>query len=306
MQPTDEPPEDGTSWDLEDGAEIVPGRSALRKLGGGYNYEAYLAWDDHLFALVVAKCLRPHLVKDRHALASLRREGDLLMRFNHPVVVRGFAAVVEATRPHLLMEHLEGPNLSSLIRRFGPTSLEQLLPLTLQICSALHYLHAEEVVHLDVKPRNIIMGAPPRLIDLSVARSFEDARRIDGHVGTDAYMAPEQCDPRRAAIGPAADMWGLGASLFHAVTGNVPFPRPGYDAGSNAQAPEVRFPQLQRPPEPFPKRVPSPVQEVIAGSLERDPADRPTPEELVVRIEPLVAELPTKPVLRKRRPGRRN
>lgn len=294
-----------TRWHFEEGAEIVPGRYALKKLGGGSDYEAYLAWDDALFALVVAKCLRPHLVEDSHAIGSLTREAGLLSRLNHPVVVRGYDSVLDGERPHVTMEHLEGPNLASLLRRFGPLPLEQLLPLTVQICSAVHYLGTKEVVHLDIKPRNIIMGAPPRLIDLSVARSFARARRITGHVGTDAYMAPEQCDPSRRHIGPEADIWGLGATLFHAVTGRVPFPRPDYDRKVHKEDLARRFPQLRQRPQAFPKEVPAPVQEAIMGCLAEDPAARIAVRDVVAAVEPLIAGLPRKPLLGRPRPGRR-
>ena len=294
------------SWEFEEGTEFVPGRFALKKLGGGYDYEAYLTWDEKLYALVVAKCLRPHLVDDTHALNSMRREADHLLGLKHPVVVRGFDAVLDGPCPHLVMEHLEGPHLASLLRRYGPLPLEQLLPLSLQVCSAIHYLGTEEIVHLDIKPRNIIMGAPPRLIDLSIARSFARAKRITGHVGTDAYMAPEQCDPKRATIGPAADVWGLGATLYHAVTGRVPFPRPDYDKERHKDDDRLRFPQLFASADPIdPKKVPIPVIEPVMDCLAADPADRPNVAEVVGRLESLVAELPTKPVLRRMRPGRR-
>ena len=296
---------DPTRWDLEDGAEIVPGRYALRRLGGGYDYEAYLTWDEKLHALVVAKCLRPHLVDDERALGHLRREAEFLLRLNHPVVVRGFDAVLDGERPHVVMEHLEGPNLASLLRRYGPLQLEQLLPLTLQICSAIHYLGTEQIVHLDIKPRNIIMGAPPRLIDLSVARSFKRAGEVTGPVGTDAYMAPEQCDPTRAPVGPAADIWGLGATLFHATMGRVPFPRPGYEPARDENNSEIRFPQLLREAELLPETVPLPFVEVVDECLDPDPDKRPPAAAIVERIEPLIAVLPTKPVLRRPRRGRR-
>lgn len=305
VEQPEEPEVDPTKWNFEEGDEIVPGRFALKKLGGGYDYEAYLSWDDKLYALMVAKCLRPHLISDTHALNNMRREAGHLLNLRHPVVVRGFDAVIEGERPHLVMEHLEGPNLSSLLRRYGPLPLEQLLPLSLQICSALAYLGSEELVHLDVKPRNIIMGAPPRLIDLSIARSFARAKRITGHVGTDSYMSPEQCDPKRAQIGPAADVWGLGATLFHAVAGVVPFPRPDYDRDRDEKNYQVRFPQLRYEPEPFPKDVPQQVIDPIMACLRPDPKERPTVREVVAELEPLVAQLPTKPVLRRMRPGRR-
>ena len=75
----------------------------------------------------------------------------------------------------MVLEHIDGPRLSSLIRRHGPLPEQQYLPLAIDIASALHYLRYVDVVHLDIKPSNIIMGAPARLIDLSVARSRERA-----------------------------------------------------------------------------------------------------------------------------------
>jgi serine/threonine protein kinase len=297
---------DPTRWNFGEGEEFVPGRHALKRLGGGYDFEAYLTWDDKLFALVVAKCLRPHLLEDAHTLRSMEREANFLLTLKHPVVVRGFDAVLDGGRPHLVMEHLEGPNLASLLRKYGSLPLEQLLPLALQICSAIHYLGTEEIVHLDVKPRNIIMGAPPRLIDLSIARSFKSASKISGHVGTDAYMAPEQCDPSLAPIGPSADVWGIGATLYHGAAGTVPFPRPDYDSEVDSKNERKRFPQLHSEPIPLsPKELPPQVIDPILACLNKDPAARPSVAEVVEAIEPLVAQLPRKPVLGKRRPGRR-
>lgn len=297
--------DDPARWDFEEGAEIVPGRYALKKLGGGTDYEAYLAWDDDLMTLVVAKCVRPHLVKDEDALRRLRRESGYLLELRHPVLVRGLDSVLDGERPHLVMEHLEGPNLASLIRRYGPVALEQLLPLALQLCSAVHYLGARKVVHLDIKPRNIIMGAPPRLIDLSVARTVADALHIHNPIGTDAYMAPEQCDLTRPRPGPPADVWGLGASLYHALAGEVPFPRPGFDSERDKGDRAVRFPQLEQEPRPLDEGLPGEVRGIVMRCLEKEPEARPSPRDIVASLQPLVAAFPARPVLGRVRPGRR-
>ena len=295
-------PELERRWGLENGDEIVPGRYVVDKLGGGSDYEAFLAWDERMMALVVAKCLRPHLLEDAGALRRMRREADYLLGLRHPVVVRGYDVVLDEQRPHLVMEHLEGPNLASLIRRYGTLALDQLLPLALQLCGAVHYLGEENVVHLDIKPRNTIMGAPPRLIDLSVARSFEDAAKLTGIIGTDPYMAPEQCAPGTAPIGAPADVWGLGATLHHALGGTVPFPRPDYDRERDEHKPEKRFPQLHTPPQPLPRATPPPIREVITACLAPAPGDRPSPGEIVEALEPAVLGLRSKPVLRRVRP----
>ena len=288
------------SWGFEEGALLSPGRSVLKAIGGGSRFEVFLVWDERLFALMVAKVLRPDQAEDERALRELKRESELLDRLAHPVIVRGFDAVLEGPHPHLLIEHLEGPTLRALLKRGGPLPLQQLLPLALHVAAAIHYLEQEEVVHLDVKPDNIVMGVPPRLIDMSVARTFERARRLSGTVGTDAYMSPEQCDTdsRPGQVGPPADVWGLGATLFHAVAGKVPFPR-AKGARESGDL-HVRFPQLAQDPGELPGNTPPALAELLLSALRKEPAERPSAAEFATGLEPLVAELPRKLTLGRR------
>ena len=290
----------GLDGSLPAGTELVPGRSVVRSLGGGHRFEVFLVWDDGLYALGVAKVLRPHLVKKERALDDLREEAEMLARLVHPVIVRGFDAVLDGPRPHLLLEHLEGPTLRRLIRRGGPIPLEQLLPLAAHVGAAVRYMASRGVVHLDVKPDNIVMGIPPRLIDLSIARSLERAARVRRPLGTDAYMPPEQCDPTAypGEIGSSSDVWGLGATLHHALSGAVPFPRPK-GAGDSAD-PLTRFPQLAEEPRPLPGRVPPRLRELVERCLAKRPGDRISAGELVDELEPLVAEQPRKLVFGRR------
>lgn len=290
--------DDSDKWGFEQGEEVTPRLLAMKMLGGGHSYEVYLAQDVHRLALVVVKLLRPHLVGDEREKRSLGREIDVLGRLSHPVIVRSFGGALDAAIPHVVLEHLEGPHLSRLIRQH-PLALEQIIPLAVQVASALHYMAAEGFVHLDVKPRNIIMGAPPRLIDLSVARDVASAGRISGAIGTDPYMAPEQCDPARAAIGPRADVWGLGATLYHAVARRPPFPR---SENADRDRPEERWPQLVAQPDPLPKDTPSLLRDLIVDCLAADPAQRPEAADVIGRLEPLIATLPSRPVLRRLRP----
>ncbi|HYX92541.1 MAG TPA: serine/threonine-protein kinase [Myxococcaceae bacterium] len=276
-------------WNFEEGAPILPGRLALKRLGGGSDYEAYLVWDEQLFALAVAKLLRPDRVADAHALRELRREAGLLQGLAHPLLVRGFGAVFTGPRPHILIEYAEGPTLRQVIERHGPLLPEQLVPLALHVVSVLQYLGSKRVVHLDVKPSNVVLGASPRLIDLSIARSFEDAARLRVAIGTDSYMAPEQCDPTSSAsgVGPAADVWGLGATLYHACLGTHPFGRSKSIDGAD---PTVRFPQLVSDPPRLPKHVPQPLAQIIRQMLSRDPEERPSLREIAAALSPLVPE----------------
>lgn len=285
-------------WRFRQGDEIAPGRSAVSLLGGGFRYEAYLAWDDHLHSLVVAKVVRPGLVGDESTLRGLAGEIEMLERLSHPVLVRSFGSDLEGERPHVLLEHLEGPRLSTLIRKYGPLPAEQLLPLGLQLCSAAHYMAGEGVVHLDIKSSNIIMGAPARLIDLSVAKTQASCDRLRSPVGTDSYMAPEQCLPGEGVpVNAAADVWGIGVTLYRAATGERPFPR----GERKSEEPVLRWPQLATGPKVPEGRLPPALVDLIMSCLERDPGARPTAAELAAELEPLVERLP-KPWVSKLKP----
>ena len=288
------------SWEFEEGCEIAPGRTVLKSIGGGNLYEVHLVWDERMHALLVAKIVRPDQTEDPGALEDVREEAEVLGRLSHPMIIRCFDVVAEGPYPHLLIEHLEGPSLRRLIKRGGALPLQQLLPLALNLAGVLHYVAEEGYVHLDVKPDNTIMSVPARLVDLSIARTFERAARVRSPIGTDAYMAPEQCAPQehKGEIGPPADVWGLGATVFHAAAGKRPFPRE--EGARESEVPEERFPQLVRGPMELPGHLPGALVELIDQTLAPDPRQRPTAAEVAARLEPLVAELPRKMSLSRR------
>lgn len=280
---------DRDSWGFGRGDAITPDLTAMKLLGGGAAYEAYLAFDDVTYGPVVVKVVRPGEVEDEKTLRGLRREVDTLARVNHPVMMRGLRSETAGDRPHLVLEHLDGPRLSSLIRRYGPLQEQQYLPLAIEVASALHYLRRIGYVHLDVKPSNIIMGAPARLIDLSVARPVEEAAALDHPIGTDPYMAPEQCDPPSTGVpGFAGDVWGLGATLFEAIAGFKAFDRAADDARTLVE----RFPQVVDGPYELPDRVADDVAKVVYACLEPDPDNRPLPHEVAEGLQPALERAP--------------
>ncbi|MPZ92329.1 MAG: protein kinase [Actinobacteria bacterium] len=140
------------------------------------------------------------------------------------------------------------------------------------------------------------MSGPPRLIDLSIARSVEHAARSGKGVGTDDYMSPEQCDPDRfGPVGPASDIWGLGVSLYQAATGELPFTK-----GS----PDERWPVLHEDVKPFAREVPEAIATPLLACLEKSSPNRPTAADLHDELEPLLTHLP-QPRLGKLKPRMR-
>lgn len=276
-------------WDLHEGDALTSELTAIRLLGGGAAYEAYLAFDEVTYAPVVVKVLRPSQVEDHASLRGLRREVEALAVINHPGVVRGLRHQLDGPRPHVVLEEVDGPRLSKLIRRQGPLPEQQYVALAIDLASVLHYLRHVGWVHLDVKPSNVIMGAPARLIDLSVARPVEAAAGLIHEIGTDAYMAPEQCLPGRPhAPGHASDVWGLGATVYHAVAGYQPFDRGDRDAEDRAR----RYPQLVDPPYELPDRTPPEVVKLLVSTLDPEPAHRPLPHEIAELLAPVLERQP--------------
>lgn len=287
------PASDAGGWHLEAGEPIAPGRTAVALLGSSDVHDVYAAWDDTILGVVAVKMLRPASVDDPRARRGLEREAAMLRSLTHPSFPRCFDAACDGPRPHLVLELVEGPRLSTVIRRQGRLGIEQAIPLVLQLASAIHYLSTTGVVHLDVKPKNVMMAPPPRLIDLSVARSVDRARTMAGPVGTDPYMAPEQCGTGLAhAIGSATDVWGLGATMHEALVGRRPFP-----AGDPSAVGPTRFPQLVDGPAPLPRDVPDPLASLIRRALAPTPSDRPSAVEIVHELDPLTEAVPPQPVL---------
>jgi serine/threonine protein kinase len=281
------------TWGFEEGDEIAPGLTALRLLGTSRTHDVYLAFDRTRLTVVVAKLIRRDRLDDAGARSALAREGRLLASLHHPALPRCFEDSTDGERPHLRLELVEGPRLSTLIRRQGLLGPEQLLPVAQQLCAAVHYLHGHGLVHLDVKPKNVVMAPSPKLIDLSVATSVERARTLRGPIGTDAYMAPEQCGVEgRGEIGPPADVWGIGATLYEAATGSLPFGR-----GSADGVASERFPQLIGTPPPLPREVPSGVAGAVMAALAPRPQDRPTAAEVASSIDEDFERLPRRLLL---------
>jgi serine/threonine-protein kinase len=248
----------------------VPGLVVEVALGGGERTEAYVVRDARGQASVV-KVLRPDRIADAGARRRLIREARLLGRLEHAGITRVLRLEASAARPFLQIEHVPGPRLSTDVRHHGPLVARDVARLGRDLAGILAHVHERGVVHLDVKPANVVLGPVPHLIDFSVAHDLERAPSIDGFVGTDAWASPEQADPARwSSIGPAADVWGLGATLFFAVAGSRPFPE-----GDRHASGAARFPQLAHAA-PALRDAPPALASLIGAMLTIEPSLRPS------------------------------
>lgn len=277
------------TWGFAAGDYIAPEVVAVAPLGGGVIYEVWRAFDERLYAPVVIKVMRPAALAVPGRRTDLVREADLLERLRHPSIVRVFDADAEAERPYLIVENIDGPSLSSAIGRHGGLPIQQLVPLAIELGAAAHYLRRVGICHLDIKPSNVILGAPAKLLDLSIALDAQIAAETHHPVGSDQYMAPEQCEPhRRGVMGPASDMWGIGTTLFRAAVGRRAFSTGDPDAATAAE----RWPQLVERPRRVPEKVPAAFAALILSCLDPDPERRPLPADFVDALEPIMAAMP--------------
>ena len=264
---------------LDEGAELADGLSVLEHLRSSRRYDVYLAWDERRYALVVAKVLRPDRLDNARSQQRLRDESEPLARLAHPGVVRSFGAVLEGSQPHVVLEYVDAENVREVVQAQGSLPTEQVVPVGVHVASALHYLAGQDVVHLDVKPSNVLLATPPRLIDFGGARAVAATRSLRRPVGTDPYMAPEVTELPESAerITPAADVWSLGATLYYGLAGRPPFWRE--DGAKQSEDPRVRFPQRFVEPDELGVRVPRELEALLRAMLARDPAARPTAAE---------------------------
>ena len=277
---------------LGPGAPIAPGYRVIAHLSRGRTLDVYDAWSEARATRVVAKALRPDRLDDRAAARRLVTEGRLIRRLSHPHIVRGYEVLAEP-QPVVVMETLTGATLARLIDESDPRlPVRDIAHLGLHLASAIRYLHGTGWLHLDMKPSNVVAEAGrAKLIDMSLARRPGHCPR---GVGTWCYMAPEQV--RGGRVGAAADVWGLGAVLYEATTGQAAFdpdpPEGGPSEPSSESAsdrPRRHYPQLDGPPAPVRRlrRAPAPLVALIDACLDPDPAARPAVEAVLGALEPL-------------------
>ncbi|WP_305784184.1 serine/threonine-protein kinase [Symbioplanes lichenis] len=227
-------------------------------------------------ARVAVKVVRPEFAGDPEFRGRFRSE----VRRAQQVPPFSTAAVLDADPehepPYLVVEYVDGPSLSTLVRERGPLAGPALHSVAVGIATALTAIHGAGVIHRDLKPGNVLIAPGGiKVIDFGIARAFEATSRhtrTDQMVGTVAYMAPERFEPAYGTeVTAAADVFAWGAVVAYAATGRTPF---GADSPA---ATAVRI--MTQPPELT--GVPGPLRELVARSLAKYPGERPSARELL-------------------------
>ncbi|MFF8592341.1 PQQ-binding-like beta-propeller repeat protein [Streptomyces sp. NPDC015220] len=222
---------------------------------------------------VAVKVVHAKYARDPVFRARFRQEVEAARRVSGAFTAAVVDADPEAESPWMATQYVPGQSLAARIRHRGPLRVSELRPLALGLVEALRDIHRAGVVHRDLKPANVLMAEDgPRVIDFGISRAAESHHTLTetGQViGTPPFMSPEQFTDART-VGPASDIFSLGALLVYCVTGRGPF---------DADSPYLAGYRVVHNP-PVLDGVTGSVRAVLERCLAKDPADRPGPDEL--------------------------
>jgi serine/threonine protein kinase/DNA-binding beta-propeller fold protein YncE len=246
----------------------------LREIGAGGMGRVFEAVDSRTGERVAAKLMFSRSDADLHALRRFEQEGAVLASLEHEHIVRVKGTFIEEHASCIVMELLEGQSLGQLMR-VENLSLARIKHLSTQVAAALAYAHDQHIIHRDIKPDNVMVVGDDqvKVTDFGIARLLRPAVTLATMtstgmtLGTPLYMAPEQIEGRR--VDGRADLYSLGAMLYHLVTRRPPFE--GDDPLSIAFRHVQEAPQ---PPREVNGRVPADWEALILKALAKDPAER--------------------------------
>ncbi|MFB7448612.1 PQQ-binding-like beta-propeller repeat protein [Streptomyces sp. NPDC056194] len=248
----------------------------LGVLGEGGMGKVYIGRDGS-GAPAAVKVLRPELAHDQHLAQRFVREADMARAVTGKGVARVLAAQTEGGRPWIAAEFLAGPTLAEAVRAYGPMDVPTVRALAARLARTLHDIHVAGLVHRDLKPANIVLTSTgPRIIDFGIARPEHGLTlTTTGQIPvTPGYGAPEQVLGQR--VGPAADVFSLGAVLAYAAGGRRAF--------DGAHVAAVQYEVVHGTPDL--SLVPPELQELIGPCLAKDPAFRPAPPQIEEAFAP--------------------
>jgi serine/threonine-protein kinase len=260
--------------DAERSGQKFPGYKILGKLGAGAMATVYKARQLSLDRPVAIKVLPKKYSSSPQFIERFYAEGRAAAQLNHPNIVQAYDVGKAGELHYFVMEYVDGRTVYDDIvkhKRFGEIDAIEII---IQIAESLEHAHERGLIHRDVKPKNIMITQEgvAKLADMGLARAITDKEAAEAEAGkafgTPYYISPEQIRGE-VNIGPPADIYSLGATLYHMVTGNVPFD------GKNPSA--VMHKHLKAelvPPDHVNPKLSAGISEIIEMMMARDPASR--------------------------------
>lgn len=264
----------------------IPGYQVLEKLGQGSMGTVFKARQLSMDRLVAIKILLPKLAANKGFLERFQREAHLAARFSSNNVVQAIDVGAAGNINYFVMEFVEGVTIKEELQKGKIYEENEAIDIVLQVSQALLHAHRRQLIHRDIKPANIILTKDgiAKLADLGMARNTTDqalARAEKGMtIGTPYYIAPEQVKSRED-VDSRADMYSLGATFYHMVTGKPPFPYKKTEEVLRAHLEEELT-----PPDHLNTKLSSGLGEVVEFMMAKKRGQRyPSPEELITDLE---------------------
>lgn len=264
------------------------GFELISKIGQGGMGAVYKARQKSVDRIVALKVLPPSLAKDKVFIQRFLREARASAALNHPNIVRGIDVGEEGGYYFFAMEYVEGDTASDILKTAKRMKEAQVIEIAVQMASALQHAADHKLVHRDVKPANILIDSTgmAKLVDLGLARQSKDASVTQDGIamGTPYYISPEQARGE-ADIDIRADIYALGATLYHLLTGKTPFDGPTAAVVMTKHLVEPVVPPSELNPE-----VSEGLNQIVLKMMNKEPGDRyQTPNDLIKDLEGLAS-----------------
>ncbi len=268
-------------------------------LGEGGMGQVFKARHTVMNRIVALKVIRPERFADPGAVARFRREIEVVAKLSHPNVIHAYDAAQEGDIHYFVMEYIEGADLARTLKDRGPLPVPEACDYVRQAALGLQHAHEAGLIHRDIKPANLLVCLKPagqvKVLDLGLARAtaldgVTDLTPEGSVMGTPDYLAPEQANDARG-VDIRADIYSLGCTLYHLLTGRVPFP-----GGTLAQ--KLQWHQQDEPAavESVRRDVPPELAAVVRRMMAKKPAERfATPAEAAAALAPFCPGAPGTP-----------
>ena len=281
----------------------VPGYQFIRDIGHGTAGTVYLATQLSIGRDVAIKVLDDEMASNPGFIRNFQREAKSAARLNHPNVIQAIDVGDAGGFHFFVMEYVDGESLQSVIKREGRLDQARVADIGLQMASALQHASKHGLIHRDVKPANILVNSHgvAKLCDLGLARPVMSTHTTSsGAAGTPAYMSPEQAKGQKD-LDIRTDLFSLGSTLYHLVTGEIPFKATNLPDMLDA----IINQGFSRPREVRPE-ISAGVDEAISSLMDKDRDKRlEAPEKLGKLFEKTLGEIPSAPPLFLDGPGGR-
>ena len=254
----------------------------VEHIGGGGMADVYRAHDQLLDRNVAVKILHAQFANDEEFIEKFRREAQGAAKLSHPNIVNIYDVGQENSRHYIVMEYVAGETLKERIQREGHLSIEESLRITREIAEGLEHAHANNLVHCDIKPHNILVTDANRVkvADFGIARAITSSTMTYSGtvVGSVHYFSPEQA--KGSAISPKSDVYSLGVVLYEMLTGSLPF------TGETPVGIALKHLQEEAPSvRKLNPEIPPIVEAIVLNAMEKNPENRFSSTEMIRDIQ---------------------